>query len=64
MASLPTSPATTSAANPFTIPQRLSSIATDNDQIPTINEDPIKDIHDDWAPIQAWLSNGKCIRNV
>ncbi|TIB68899.1 hypothetical protein E3P77_00818 [Wallemia ichthyophaga] len=51
MSSLPTSPATH-----FAVPQRFSSVAADNDQIPTINEHPMKDIHDDWEPIQAWLS--------
>lgn len=55
MSSLPTSPATH-----FAVPQRFSSVAADNDQIPTINEHPMKDIHDDWEPIQAWLSTGKC----
>ncbi|TIB85784.1 hypothetical protein E3Q19_04146 [Wallemia mellicola] len=55
MSNTPISP-TSSRGNQFNKPQRYSSLI-EKDQIPTIDEDPIKDIRDDWVPIQAWLSN-------
>ncbi|TIC27519.1 hypothetical protein E3Q11_02286 [Wallemia mellicola] len=55
MSNSPISP-TSSRGNPFNKPQRYSSLI-EKDQIPTIDEDPIKDIRDEWVPIQAWLSN-------
>lgn len=69
MTSLPTSPTSISThgkTQPQPVPTRFSSIKADieysNQQIPTINEDPnVKDIKDEWEPIQAWLSNSTSI---